>query len=95
MSDDKKLTEEQVNEALKRLARAHVDGRMAYRILYFQQLNPEQKLAYVLETLIAQKKGELALMNLVVALAPAAAEYRKATQQVAAKMDDILKGKDT
>lgn len=57
------------DDYLRKLAQAHIDGRMAHKILRFGEMNPEQKLAYVLELLVQQKKETLALMQVTQALA--------------------------
>lgn len=59
------------------LARAHVDGRMGYKIVYFTQLNPEQQFAYVLEKLVEHQKGTIALLEMSNILAQRTVEWRK------------------
>lgn len=62
---------------LENLAKTHIDGRMAYKILYFEQLNPEQKLAYVLEILLMEGKKKLLLMEACKHLAEETVAWKK------------------
>lgn len=68
---------------LEQLARAYVDGRMGYKIMYYEQLNPEQKLAYVLEKLLGHQKETLALMEVCKLVAEEAVAWKKTPEGVA------------
>lgn len=68
---------ENVQKKLETLAKARIDGRTGYQIVYFQDLNPEQKLAYVLEQLVELNKGKLALMETTRLLAQECVEWKK------------------
>jgi hypothetical protein len=58
-----------VEERLKLLSFARVDGIAARDILHFSELNPEQKLVYVLSTLNEAAKTSKALVEVCLILA--------------------------
>lgn len=70
-------------DPIEALAKAHIDGRMGYKITYFSALNTEQKLAYIMERLIDHQKGTLALLEACKVLAQETVEWRKTPEGVA------------
>ena len=71
------------NQKLEALARGHIDGRTAFKVMYYSELNPEQKLAYVLEMLVEHKKGTLALMQTLLLLAEETKVWKDTPEGVA------------
>lgn len=58
-----------VEDKLQEMSKRHIDGRMAHQIVRFSELNPEQKLAYMLEVLVTHSKATLSLYGVSMALA--------------------------
>jgi len=71
------------DQKLNALAHGHIDGRMAYKIMYYSELNPEQKLAYLMEQLIVVGKEKLALMEVVLLQAKEVVVWKDTPEGVA------------
>ena len=70
-------------DKVEAMAKKHIDGHMAMQILRFTELNPEQKLACVLEQLIVAGKAKLELLEICNGLAKECIEWRKTPEGVA------------
>lgn len=78
------------DDALEELAKKHIDGRLAMKALQYTQLNPEQKLACVLEMVLQAGKTKLLMMEVCKHLAEETIAWKKTPEGMAwqQKKDD-------
>ena len=64
-------------KTLQQIVDGRIGGYQAQRILRYSALNPEQKLAHVLEMLVVEGKTKLALMEIAKGLAEECKAWRQ------------------